>query len=99
MVQSLRTLAHDPYRDPRRSEAGVRAARLLCAIFLLQISVSAVTSRSICSSECSGVGVSHRLLGPTRDSRVVDRLDIDTEAQEQLVGDSLAALGVAHQDR
>ena len=60
MVQSLRTLAHHPHRDPRGSEAGVRAARLLCAIFLLQISVSAVTSRSICSSECSGVGVSRR---------------------------------------
>jgi hypothetical protein len=31
-----------------------------------QISVSAVTSRSICSSECSGVGVSRRRSVPRR---------------------------------
>ena len=44
----------------RSWEAGERPARREPTGLLLQISASAVTSRSICSSECSGVGVSRR---------------------------------------
>src|SRR5215472_6667401 len=55
---------------PPSWDAGERPARQE-STGLFQISASAVTSRSICSSECSGVGVSRRRSVPLSSDQFV----------------------------